>query len=82
VERSIVDKSVTVGHSAHVGRFPEDQGALGITTIGKNTQIPAGMKIGHSAIIGTDVRSQDFKRDNVDDGGKIARRTIPLTEAH
>jgi glucose-1-phosphate adenylyltransferase len=81
VERSIVDKDVTIGHSARVGRFPEDTGALGITTVGKNTQIPSGISIGHSAIVGTDVRPQDYRHDKVEDGGMITRRTMPLTEA-
>lgn len=60
VERCILDKIVVVGHNARVGGIPE-MGELGITCIGKDTHIPAGYTIGHSCILGTDLRLEDFE---------------------
>lgn len=59
VERCILDKIVVVGHNAHVGSI-QQVGDLGITCVGKNTHIPAGFTIGHSTILGTDLRAEDF----------------------
>ncbi len=59
VERCILDKIVVVGHNAHVGKIL-DMGELGITCIGKNTHIPAGYTVGHSCILGTDLRLENF----------------------
>ncbi|MBC6935318.1 MAG: hypothetical protein DWB42_05720 [Chloroflexi bacterium] len=59
VERCILDKIVVVGHNARVGKIT-DMGELGITCVGKNTHIPAGYTIGHSVILGTDLRLEDF----------------------
>jgi glucose-1-phosphate adenylyltransferase len=59
VERCIIDKIAVVGHNAHVGAIPA-VGELGITCIGKNTHVPAGYTIGHSSILGTDLRLEDF----------------------
>ncbi len=60
VERCILDKIVVVGHNARVGGIPE-MGELGITCIGKDSHIPAGYTIGHSCILGTDLRLEDFE---------------------
>jgi glucose-1-phosphate adenylyltransferase len=59
VERCILDKIVVVGHNARVGKI-QDMGELGITCVGKNTHIPAGYSVGHSCILGTDLRLEDF----------------------
>lgn len=59
VERCILDKIVVIGHNARVGSIPE-VGELGITCVGKNTHVPAGYVIGSSAILGTDLRVEDF----------------------
>ncbi|MBI5669502.1 MAG: glucose-1-phosphate adenylyltransferase [Chloroflexi bacterium] len=59
VERCILDKIVVIGHNAHVGKILE-MGELGITCVGKNTHVPAGYTIGHSAVLGTDLRLEDF----------------------
>ncbi len=61
VERCIIDKIAVVGHNAHVGAMPS-MGELGITCIGKNTHIPAGYTVGHSSILGTDLRLEDFQQ--------------------
>ena len=59
VERAILDKVVVIGHKARVGKVSE-MGDLGITCIGKNTHIPAGYTVGTNAILGTDLRVEDF----------------------
>lgn len=61
VERCILDKIVVVGHNAHVGSI-QDVGELGITTVGKDTHIPAGFKVGRNVILGTDLRLEDFEQ--------------------
>lgn len=60
VERCIIDKIAVIGHNAHVGSIPQ-MGELGITCIGKNAHIPAGYTVGHSSILGTDLRQEDFQ---------------------
>lgn len=59
VERCILDKIVVIGHNAHVGKIL-DMGELGITCVGKNTHVPAGYTVGHSSVLGTDLRLEDF----------------------
>ena len=77
VERCIVDKLAVIGHNAHVGAI-HDVGELGITCVGKNTHVPAGYTIGHSAILGTDIRIEDFSQYTdkvVPSGTKIGYKT-------
>lgn len=59
VERCILDKIVVIGHNARVGKIQE-MGELGITCVGKNTHVPAGYTVGHSCILGTDLRLENF----------------------
>ncbi|HEX2907171.1 MAG TPA: sugar phosphate nucleotidyltransferase [Phototrophicaceae bacterium] len=59
VERCILDKIVVIGHNARVGKIL-DMGELGITCVGKNTHVPAGYTVGHSCVLGTDLRLEDF----------------------
>jgi glucose-1-phosphate adenylyltransferase len=59
VERSVIDKIAVIGHNARVGGV-QDVGDLGITCIGKNTHVPAGFTVGRAAILGTDLRLEDF----------------------
>ncbi len=77
VERCIIDKIAVVGHNAHVGAIPK-MGELGITCIGKNAHIPAGYTVGHSSILGTDLRLEDFQQfadKIVPNGSKIGYST-------
>lgn len=59
VERAIIDKHVYIGHDAVVGEITE-MGDLGLTMIGKNTQVPPGFRIGRNCVLGTDLREDDF----------------------
>ena len=63
VERCVVDKIAVIGHKARVGRISE-VGDLGITSIGKNTHIPAGYTVENSVILGPDLREEDFSQFN------------------
>jgi glucose-1-phosphate adenylyltransferase len=78
VERAIIDKDVTVGHTALVGRITDDNETLGITTVGKNTQVPSGVRIGRNVQIGPDVKPTDFPARNIADGQILARKTSPF----
>jgi glucose-1-phosphate adenylyltransferase len=60
VERCIIDKKVAIGHNARIGRLVPDAADLGITTIGKGTQVPGGMVIGRNVHIGSDVAASEF----------------------
>ena len=59
VERCIIDKTAVIGSNSRVGQI-KDMGDLGITCIGKKTQIPEGYTIGHGCIIGPDLGLEDF----------------------
>ncbi|MBN1286011.1 MAG: glucose-1-phosphate adenylyltransferase [Anaerolineae bacterium] len=60
IERCVIDKICVVGHNAVVGEICEIPGDLGITTVGKNTYLPAEIKVGRGAVIGADLRPEDF----------------------
>lgn len=59
VERCIIDKIAVIGKGARVGQI-SDIGDLGITSIGKNTHIPAGYTVGRNVVLGTDLGEMDF----------------------
>jgi glucose-1-phosphate adenylyltransferase len=59
VERCLLDKIVIIGANAHVGAITE-VGELGITSVGKNTHVPAGYIVGSKCVLGTDLRLEDF----------------------
>jgi len=75
VERCIIDKQVNIGHNARVGRVDDSQDRFGLTTIGKNADIPANVTIGCNVIVGTDATKQHFKdkypNGNIPDGARI-----------
>ena len=55
VERAIIDKNVTVGQNARIGSLTDADGSLGITIIGKNVQIAAGLQVERGTSISPDV---------------------------
>jgi glucose-1-phosphate adenylyltransferase len=64
VERAIVDKSVRIGRRARVGKAAQDDGPAenhGITTIGKNAEIPDNVTVRRGTVIHTDATADDFK---------------------
>ncbi|MCL4247304.1 MAG: glucose-1-phosphate adenylyltransferase [Anaerolineae bacterium] len=59
LERCIIDKIAVIGAGAHLGEISE-MGEFGITCVGKNAHVPPGFRVGHGAILGTDLREKDF----------------------
>ena len=83
VDRSILDKEVTVGPGAIVGegadltvpnKLEPNRLYSGITVVGKRTVIPRGVRIGRNVKIGGDVRATDFPRRVIPSGGTVERR--------
>lgn len=68
VERAIVDKRASIGHNCRVGQIDLKAEDLGITTVGKSAQIPNGVKVGRGAVIGPDVKPDQFIRKVVGKG--------------
>jgi glucose-1-phosphate adenylyltransferase len=60
VDRTIVDKSVHIGKRARVGQRSKPGEGLGITTIGKNAQIPDRITVRRGAIIDADATPEYF----------------------
>ncbi|MFW5696422.1 MAG: glucose-1-phosphate adenylyltransferase [Phototrophicaceae bacterium] len=74
VERCILDKISVIGTNSRIGRI--DQGAtdLGITCVGKNTQVPPGFTIGRNVVLATDLHPEDFssfENQSVPDGKRV-----------
>jgi glucose-1-phosphate adenylyltransferase len=59
VERSIIDKQVVIGHDTKIGKIQE-VGDLGISVVGKGSQVPAGLSIGRNVTLGVDLGPDDF----------------------
>lgn len=74
VERGIIDKYVTVGHQAQVGRIIEGATDVGVTVVGKNTQVPNAITIGRGAAVSADVSVDHFPREGVAEGQLLERR--------
>jgi glucose-1-phosphate adenylyltransferase len=80
VQRSILDKTVFVGPHSHLGWGDDyapnqDEPEVlhsGITIVGKQARIPAGIRIGRNCIIGPMAREEDFPADYVPSGSSIS----------
>lgn len=78
VDRAILDKNIVVGARSHVG-FGDDYTPnetqpdlhAGITVVGKNTAIPAGIKIGRNCFIACDLQESDFDTDLIASGSTV-----------
>ncbi len=77
VDRSIVDKECHIYPNAHVGYgvdySPNPLGDLtsGITLVGKNAAVPAGVRVGRNCIVAGDVRESDFPGTMVPSGTTV-----------
>jgi glucose-1-phosphate adenylyltransferase len=60
IERAIVDKGVHVGRGARIGRMPKADEKLGITTVGKNAQIPDKTVVAPGAVVDADAKPAFF----------------------
>jgi len=78
VDHAVLDKNIVVGARSHVG-FGDDYTpnetqpdlCTGITVVGKNAIIPAGIKIGRNCFIACDLKESDFNTDLVASGGTV-----------
>ena len=83
IDRSIIDKEVSVGPNAHVGEgadlgIPNRQEPTrlntGITIVGKRAIIPRAVRIGRNCRIAEGVRAVDFRSRVVRSGGSVGPR--------
>jgi len=78
IDHAILDKNIVVGARSHVG-FGDDctpneaqpDLCTGIIVVGKNTIIPAGIKIGRNCFIACDLEESDFDTDLVVSGSVV-----------
>lgn len=77
VDRSIIDKECHILSNAHIGYgvdySPNPLGDLtsGITLVGKNAVVPAGVRVGRNCIVAGDVREADFAGTMVPSGTTV-----------
>lgn len=71
VERAIIDKDCVISHGAVIGEICEPPGDLGIVTIGKNTHLPTGIKVGRGARIGSDLQKKHFAEASIPENAYI-----------
>ncbi len=74
----MVDKYVTVGQRARVGQLVDDGDRPGITTIGKNCQIPNGLVIGRGAQVSPDISADAFPRGGIA-AGQVFTKSVEKT---
>ena len=88
VDRSIIDKEVSVGPNAVVGtgtdyttpnRQEPTRLNTGITVVGKRATLPAGARIGRNVRIAEGVRPSDFSSRTVRSGGSVERRAPKIS---
>jgi len=60
VDRAILDKLVRIGKRARVGQRPKAGEGLGITTVGKNAEIPDRITVRRGAVIDADATPEYF----------------------
>ena len=79
VDRAILDKNVVVGDGAHIGfgmdytpnRLNPDRLNTGITLVGKNSRLPAGLRVGRNCVIYSDLAETDFLTDSIASGQDV-----------
>lgn len=79
VDRAILDKNVALGEGAHVGfgmdytpnRLNPKSLNTGITLVGKNTRLPANLRVGRNCVIYSDLGQDDFVSDFIASGQNI-----------
>ncbi|HMF09629.1 MAG TPA: glucose-1-phosphate adenylyltransferase [Thermoanaerobaculia bacterium] len=67
VERAVLDKFVHVGRGARVGQVGRSTDAPGITTVGKNAQIPERMTVPRGAVVDADSTPEYFEAAEEDE---------------
>jgi len=83
VDRSILDKEVSVGPNAHIGegsdltivnRQEPSRLNTGITVVGKRAVIPRAVRVGRNVRVAEGVRAVDFRSKVIRAGGSVDRR--------
>lgn len=73
VERAILDKNVVIGKGSYIGfdldyvsdHYPPGKTDNGLTLVGKNTRLPAGLWVSRECVIDSDLTESDFATDFV-----------------
>jgi glucose-1-phosphate adenylyltransferase len=76
VECSILDKRVTIGKNAHIGKM-EEEIPQRIAMIGKNSLVPENTIVDAGAVIATDVVEADFLTQHIRRNDFIQTRRLP-----
>jgi glucose-1-phosphate adenylyltransferase len=78
VDRCIVDKQVHVGRGAYLG-WGKDYAintlgnlTTGITLVGKNAELPAGLRVGRNCVLVSDLKDDDFTSETVPSGATVS----------
>ena len=81
IDRCILDKEVTVGRGAYLG-WGKDYAintlanlTTGITVVGKNVQVPQGLRVGRNCILISDLKETDFTSETIASGATISALT-------
>ncbi len=77
VERAILDKRIRVEENVHLGDLQADPLRDGLPVVGKNTHLPAGLRVEPGATIGPDVIPSDFESLFVARGQTIMTKRKP-----
>ncbi len=78
VDRCVIDKRVRVGNGAHLG-WGKDYSinslgnlVTGITLVGKNTHLPASMRVGRNCVLIGDMQESDFSSETIASGMTVS----------
>lgn len=79
VDRAILDKNTVVGEGSRIGfgtdytpnRLNPKDLNTGITLVGKNTRLPAGLRVGRNCVIYSDLTKDDFLSDFITSGQNV-----------
>jgi len=81
VDRCIVDKQVNVGQGAYLG-WGKDYSintlgnlSTGITLVGKNAQVPPGLRVGRNCLLASDLAEDDFMSQTIPSGATVSAMT-------
>lgn len=86
LDRVIVDKNAHIGAHAYLGygedftvnRVEPNRLNTGITIVGRQARVPAGLRAGRNVLIGTDVTEADFEEADIPSGESIDSRVVAI----
>ncbi len=81
VDRSVIDKRVAIGRDVHLG-WGHDYTvntlgnlATGITLVGKNAELPPGLRVGRNCVLTGDLQESDFTAETIPSGAIVSAMT-------